>query len=92
MIMHRVHQVVLAILAILAPLLLIACDTPPPGVTNVAGWREALQECRQIARVAYGYGNSGDFDAIGQPRHFIHNTSWEMVDPCMVARGFPPPP
>jgi hypothetical protein len=87
--MHRVYQLMFAGLA---PLLLGACDTPPPGVWDTAAWREALQECRQIARLAYGYGNSGDFDDIGHPQHFIHNTSWEIVDPCMVARGFPPPP
>jgi hypothetical protein len=87
--MHRLHWVTLAILASLP---LAACDTPPPGVANALAWREALQECRQIARVAYGYGSNRDFDDIGQPLHFIHDTSWEVVDPCMKARGYPPPP
>jgi len=79
-------------LALVAPWLLAACDTPPPGVKDVAAWRESLQDCRQFARLAYGYGSSHDFDAIGRPSHFVHDTSWEVVDPCMKAKGYPPPP
>jgi len=87
--MHFAHQ---AMLAALISLPLVACDTPPPAVRDVAAWRDALQECRRIARVDYGYAGARDFGAIGRPTYFVHNTSSEIVDPCMVARGFPPPP
>ena len=84
--MHRVH----GIFVILAPLFLAACDTPPPAVRDASAYQLALQDCRRIARLASGYNQ--DFAVIGRPAHFIHETSWEIVDPCMRARGFPAPP
>jgi hypothetical protein len=71
--------------AVIASLPLVACDRPPPAVTNVAAWHEALTECRRYARLS-GAGNGWwrDYDDTAGPE-------WAYIDPCMVARGFPPP-
>ena len=87
--MHRVHLVTLAAIACLT---LSTCDTPPPGVRDAEAWKLALQDCRRIARLAYGYGNARDFDDIGRPLQYGRNVSSQIIDPCMKARGFPPPP
>jgi hypothetical protein len=78
-------------LAPMAFLLLAGCETPLPPNVNPAAYQQALLDCKQQARV-YGYRNWGDFDDIGRPRIFARDTSWEYIDPCMQARGFPPPP
>lgn len=76
------------IFAPMAFLPLAGCgDTPPSGV-NAAAYQQALLECREEARAVYGI----DIPAIGHPRFFAADTSWEVVDPCMQAKGFPPPP
>ncbi|HVA12397.1 MAG TPA: hypothetical protein VNF99_04030 [Stellaceae bacterium] len=78
------------ILVLTAAALCTACAEPaPPGVNQVA-WDRALHDCKEPAR-AYGYGKY-DFDDIGHPRIFAQDTSWEVVDPCMKAKGFPAPP
>jgi hypothetical protein len=87
MIMHRVHRVILAAIACLP---LFACETPPPGVVDAGAWSQALEDCRRIARLTIGYGNN--FGAIGRPFQYYRNISSQIVDPCMVSRGFPPPP
>ncbi len=86
------HRACHAMLVALIMLPLVACDTPPASARDATAWRAALQECRRIARVEYGYASSRDFGGIGRPTRFVHDTSWEVVDPCMVARGFAPPP
>jgi hypothetical protein len=72
--------------AIIAALPLIACDTPPQGVTSVTAWHEALIECRRYARLS-GAGNGWwrDYDDMAGPE-------WRYVDPCMQAKGYPAPP
>jgi hypothetical protein len=84
--MQRVHC---AILAATACLPLFACETPPAGVIDAGAWSQALEDCRRMARLTIGYGNN--FGAIGRPFQYGRNISWEIVDPCMASRGFPPP-
>lgn len=82
------------LLAIAATAACAACVQPAPPGVNATAWRTALIACKRVAR-AYGpYGNGPEFDfgAIGHPRVFVRDKSWEIVDPCMRAKGFPPPP
>ena len=87
--MDRVHRLALAALACLP---LLSCDTPPPGVIDPEAWKLALQDCRRIARLAYGYGNARTVGGIGKPLNYGRNVSSQIIDPCMRAHGFPPPP
>ena len=71
--------------AIIATLPLVACDTPPPNVTNVAAWQQALTDCRRYARLSgTGNGEWRDYDD-------LEESEWEYIDPCMQAKGYPPP-
>jgi hypothetical protein len=71
--------------AVIASLPLVACDTPPPGVTNVAAWHQALTDCRRYARLSgTGSGQWRDYDDTAQPES-------QYINPCMQARGYPPP-
>jgi hypothetical protein len=74
------------VFAFLLSLPLVACDTPPQNVANVAGWHEALTECRRYARLS-GTGNGWwrDFNDTAQPE-------WRYIDACMIGKGYPPPP
>jgi len=78
---HRVRRVVLTLLALLP---LVACDTPPVGVTNVTAWQQAFTECRRYARLS-GAGNGWwrDYDDTAGPE-------WAYIDPCMQGKGYPP--
>ena len=87
--MDRVHRIALAALASLP---LLSCDTPPPGVIDVEAWKLALQDCRRFARLSLGYSSARNFGAIGKPLQYDKNIRSQIVDPCMKARGFPPPP
>lgn len=73
-------------LAIVALLPLVACDTPPPAIASAAAWHRALTDCRRYARLS-GTGNNNwrDYDDLVIPQ-------WELLDPCMEARGYPAPP
>jgi hypothetical protein len=77
-------------LAPMAFLPLAGCDTPPPGV-DAAAWQQALVTCKERAAAA-GYRSWSGFNQIGHPGRFVQDASWEVVDPCMEAKGFPPPP
>lgn len=73
------------VFAIIATVPLVACDSPPPGVADAAAWQQAFTDCRRYARLA-GTGNGWwrDYDDLRQ-------SEWEYIDPCMEAKGYPPP-
>ena len=71
-----------------------SCAQPaPPGVDPVA-YNRALHDCKEYARAyyGYGYGERPVFATVGTPGYFLLDKSWEIVDPCLKAKGFPPPP
>jgi hypothetical protein len=85
------HRLSPTLLALAATALCASCaKTAPPGVDTVA-YNRALHDCREWA-LANDYGHRSPFATVGTPGFFLHDKSWEVIDPCMEAKGFPVPP
>ena len=81
----------LTLLALAATGLCASCAQPaPPGVDPVV-YQQALHDCREWA-LANDYGHRSAFARPGPTGFFLHDKSWEVIDPCMEAKGFPVPP
>lgn len=89
-----IRRICAILLALAAGAACVSCAEPvPPGV-DPAAYNRALHACKEYARAyyGYGYGERPVFATVGTPGFFLHDKSWEIVDPCLRAQGFPPPP
>jgi hypothetical protein len=85
------YRLSLTLLALAAVTLCASCaKTAPPGIDPVV-YNRALHDCRESA-LANDYGHRSAFATVGTPGFFLHDKSWEVIDPCMEAKGFPPLP